>query len=497
MAPRRPLKRKIQQSLEVSGAILPKVKKPLELIGKQIKVPGSFWGSSATATEQKKLYVCTIVDYQLARIFNRGSGEEEDYKKADGFKLTEMGTEGQGGNSEDFWMEYPHQEQSIAQSPADGEADVQLTQDESNEKIYENMKLLRAYKSTEGKQKGRLCSKYKCQIVRKCNGMPRHNMECESPITIWGKSTGPFFKHVRCLAKRGCESHIQLLAELNKLSVRQIQLENGEFIAVHTFEEMFAHHIRFVWLVATGMPIRLNRNSMIAACIDEVQLAKQHRRRQSLIKLYGDTPFMGLQLDLYTDRVTGISYVSIHITYCVEGAEDMLQLVDELLEFRAFPYTSHTATDIENWLVDLLVAYEIPTSSIIGVTPDGEQAGRKGIAAVPGLAYKSNDFMVDGDMADVDEIELIVDIAGESLFNQAQPAGQNVMPVQLASTPDQSNEYVSDEDMVDVDEMMKHLSIVVEMMEVESFLNQAQPGHQVKRMLDKGVEVPAKRQRIV
>ncbi|KAL1530510.1 hypothetical protein AB1Y20_001411 [Prymnesium parvum] len=72
------------------------------------------------------------------------------------------------------------------------------------------------------------------------------------------------------------------------------------------------------------------------------------------------------------------------------------------------------------------------------------------------------------------------------------------MPVQLASTPDQSNEYVSDdEDMVGVDEMMKHLSIVVEMMEVESFLNQAQPGHQVKRMLDKGVEVPAKRQRIV
>ncbi|KAL1496576.1 hypothetical protein AB1Y20_014181 [Prymnesium parvum] len=40
--------------------------------------------------------------------------------------------------------------------------------------------------------------------------------------------------------------------------------------------------------------------------------------------------------------------------------------------------------------------------------------------------HSSNDFMVDEDMADVDEIELIVDIAGESLFNQAQPAGERI-----------------------------------------------------------------------
>ncbi|KAL1507588.1 hypothetical protein AB1Y20_007207 [Prymnesium parvum] len=97
--------------------------------------------------------------------------------------------------------------------------------------------------------------------------------------------------------------------------------------------------------------------------------------------------------------------------------------------------------------------------------------------------------MVDEDMSDVDEIEVIVDIAGESLFNQAQRAGQNVMPVQLASTHAQSNEYVSDEDLSIVVEMMENLRIVVDEMEVESLLNQAQPGHnKVKRMLDQGVE---------
>ncbi|KAL1510226.1 hypothetical protein AB1Y20_006553 [Prymnesium parvum] len=97
--------------------------------------------------------------------------------------------------------------------------------------------------------------------------------------------------------------------------------------------------------------------------------------------------------------------------------------------------------------------------------------------------------MVDEDMSDVGEIEVIVDIAGESLFNQAQPAGQNVMPVQLASTHAQSNEYVSDEDLSIVVEVMENLRIVVDEVEVESLLNQAQPGHKVKRMLDQGVEV--------
>lgn len=94
----------VQQSLE-QGSILPLIKKPMEMIGKQINVPGKHWGSSATAAEQKKMYVCTVVDFSLKHVFDEGKDTEY---KADAFKLTEMGEDGSGGASEDFWMIYPH-----------------------------------------------------------------------------------------------------------------------------------------------------------------------------------------------------------------------------------------------------------------------------------------------------------------------------------------------------------------------------------------------------
>lgn len=286
----------------------------------------------------------------------------------------------------------------------------ELTDEQANEKVYTHVKLIRAFKCTEGKQKGRLCSKFHCQIPRKASGIQRNGLACESPVTIWGKSTGPFFKHCRRLAEKGCAGHAAVLKELNMLSVRQVQLPSGEFVTVHSFEESFPHHIRFVWLVAGGMSMRMNRNPVfrnyirgfepravlphnvtihrIAAAIDQVQLAQQHTRRMEHIKSYGDLPCISLQLDLYTDTVTGIAYASVHDTYTSIGQDSILKLVDELLEFRAFPFTSHTADDVCTWLVDLLLAFEIKSDNIVGVTPDGEKAGRKGIASVPGLAHK-------------------------------------------------------------------------------------------------------------
>ena len=40
--------------------VLPLIKKPIELIGKTIKVPGSYWEGTMTADEKKQLYVCII-----------------------------------------------------------------------------------------------------------------------------------------------------------------------------------------------------------------------------------------------------------------------------------------------------------------------------------------------------------------------------------------------------------------------------------------------------
>ena len=94
---------------------------------------------------------------------------------------------------------------------------------------------------------------------------------------------------------------------------------------------------------------------------------------------------MGLQLDMWTDRNTNMSYVAVHITFVAE-TEKGLNLVDHLLDFHVFPYTSHTADNISRWLVDLLVAHSCPAAQFCGVTPDGASPGLKGLRMVPGLS---------------------------------------------------------------------------------------------------------------
>ena len=42
---------------------LPLIKKPIEQIGKSIKVPGSFWEGRMTAEEKKMRYICVIRDH--------------------------------------------------------------------------------------------------------------------------------------------------------------------------------------------------------------------------------------------------------------------------------------------------------------------------------------------------------------------------------------------------------------------------------------------------
>ena len=48
-----------QQQLEQ----LPLLKKPLELIGTNLKVPGAFWEGRMTDEEKKTLYVCSIREF--------------------------------------------------------------------------------------------------------------------------------------------------------------------------------------------------------------------------------------------------------------------------------------------------------------------------------------------------------------------------------------------------------------------------------------------------
>ena len=63
MAPKRPGSKQ-QQQLNVDAYTL--LKKPMEHLGKQLNVPGSFWQGRMSEDERDKIYKCTIsVDCRL------------------------------------------------------------------------------------------------------------------------------------------------------------------------------------------------------------------------------------------------------------------------------------------------------------------------------------------------------------------------------------------------------------------------------------------------
>ena len=66
---------------------LPLLKKPSELIGTQIKVPGAYWDGRMSDEEKAMLYLCGIRDYSALHTFASGA-------KGQAFELQEMGAAG-------------------------------------------------------------------------------------------------------------------------------------------------------------------------------------------------------------------------------------------------------------------------------------------------------------------------------------------------------------------------------------------------------------------
>ena len=220
---------------EVGVTRWPLLKQPVSMVGEKLDVPGSFWGTSATRGQKDKMYSCTVVDFTLLHVFS-------PTQRGAAFKLVEMGEDGSGGVSEDFWMAYPdpflkyyyeqHPEKlrqaqeaaapitpvarhgdETAAAAVDLEDDVPKKTPETTTRVYDYLKQIRTGKNT----KGRLFTKYRCVITndrKKC---------CASSVTLYGKSTGPFFKHVRCKARAGDTAHKEVLELLNASSSRQVR----------------------------------------------------------------------------------------------------------------------------------------------------------------------------------------------------------------------------------------------------------------------------------
>jgi branched-subunit amino acid aminotransferase/4-amino-4-deoxychorismate lyase len=80
MAPKRASKQ--QQQLNVDQFKL--LKTPMDHLGKQINVPGSFWEGRMLPDERAKVYKCTIVDFSLAHKFAPDSSPRKAFKMQDG-----------------------------------------------------------------------------------------------------------------------------------------------------------------------------------------------------------------------------------------------------------------------------------------------------------------------------------------------------------------------------------------------------------------------------
>ena len=99
----------VQQAIE--SDLLPLLKKPLEAVGKQIELPGSYWqlGRGRMSEEESATkFKCAIRDFSFSQ---RVPGEPTPVKA---FQLQEMGETGSGSleegdaSGEIWWMKYPY-----------------------------------------------------------------------------------------------------------------------------------------------------------------------------------------------------------------------------------------------------------------------------------------------------------------------------------------------------------------------------------------------------
>ena len=211
-----------QQSLEQAGQ-LPLLKKPGETVGKSIKVIGAHWGSACPPADKNKEFECVVKEYTVLHTFSPAD-------RGPAMQLIEMGTDGHGGASEAFWMKYPYpflefwyktfplqREAAPAErSPTAGSPEGAPAEAPQRTIVYDHLDPVRSEKKN-----GRQVNVFACKVMVPVRGTTGIEQKCNASCTLFGKTTGPFFKHVRRRALNGCQAHAALLERLNLSSCRQ------------------------------------------------------------------------------------------------------------------------------------------------------------------------------------------------------------------------------------------------------------------------------------
>ena len=429
--------------------MLPLLKKPMEQIGKQVKVGGAFWEGSMTAEEQKTDYFCTIVDFSLLHTFPGGL-------KSAGYQMQEMGPDGTGSHEhgdasgELFWMTYPNpflmyfystfpelkpeteEERASKRASvvdlrsADG-AEVDLTDSPPPPKPdvhpdYPHLRLSTSapvFKSFAinsdilqemGPKSGQYCAEFEC-IIHSADGV------CGTRRRIFhkrdkGVSTSNLIEHIRSRALT-CPDHAEALKAIDAASRNFVDI-GGESIAVFNFSEAFPHHINLMWLRGAGLTQYMSIGTefrdhargyeprasfadkdtihQLVEATDTVQKNRRILKIRRLKAQYKGRPCVGLQIDMWWDSDTMTAYAALLMTNVEEpkgnSPNAQLYLESETLAFERFPYGTKTGANIKAWILSTLTVYDLPTGMVVGITPDGAADGQCGLRMTPGLSEK-------------------------------------------------------------------------------------------------------------
>jgi hypothetical protein len=225
-------------------------------------------------------------------------------------------------------------------------------------------------------------------------------------ITLWSGSTGAIHKHIKSVSDA---HHQNALKILRSESSNQVQTEDGEFVQVLGFDELFDHHCRATsCLIHTCMSENTLRNEKFLEYVQGFELrakppSQQTVKRlskimlelieegqdkviQNLRKEYKETECLGLQLDGWSSE-NDVSFYVANLTR-IDVVDGEVVLVDEVLDFSIFPFASHTAANIKKWFLDLLEKRGILLSMITVVTADGAANGQAAINSIPELQDK-------------------------------------------------------------------------------------------------------------
>ena len=141
----------------------------------------------------------------------------------------------------------------------------------------------------------------------------------------------------------------------------------------------------------------------IAVCIHELQTEERDSRYRALQMGFKDEPCIGLQLDMWTDTNTHISYAGLNgVSVCEppqiqftapstgrkKEAPPQLLAQSEVLDFDVFPHTEHTGLNIRSWLKTVLAKRGINHSAVSGIAPDGASDGQCGLNQIEDLREK-------------------------------------------------------------------------------------------------------------